>query len=353
MKRDYYEVLGVQKNASVSDIKKAYRKVAKKYHPDVNQGDKGAEEKFKEAAEANEVLCDPEKRKLYDKYGHNWNKSSFNNFYSEDIFESARREFMREQNRGGSIEYNVYLTLEECYSGCSKKISFKYQKICSGCRGNGSKNGNSMHNCSSCGGSGRMIQQFKVGFHTMQNITSCNSCMGSGYSISEVCDICDGIGFELKTEDIITSFPRGVETGMALNKRGFGHESKIPNGERGDLVLVINQKQHDKFERVGQNLKYKHKIKYEDLILGGTIEVPTIQGKNAKIKIEPYTKNGKVFRLKGYGMPTLNLSSSIKPGVNTPSSAFGDYLVELQIDIPNELSKDELEIIKKLKELKK
>lgn len=359
MKTDYYEILGLQRGASDADIKKAYRKIAKKYHPDMNPGDKEAEEKFKEAAEANEVLSDPEKRKWYDDYGHDWeNAKNHREAFSggagsmRDIFEQMQRERQREQMKGSPIHVKVDLTLEECFNGCNKTVQYPYQKICTGCKGNGAKNGTSVHTCSTCGGSGKQTHVIQRGMHIMQHVTTCGSCRGAGQVIDEVCDVCSGNGIEIGHESVGVRFPRGVETGQTLAKKGLGHESRFPGGERGDAVFEINEIPHDLFERMDKGLVYRHKISFEDLALGTQIEVQTISGKSTRIKVEPNTKNGKLYRLKGYGMPALNLSSSMKPGPGVPESAFGDYVVELEIDIPEDFSEEEINLIKQMRELK-
>lgn len=359
MKTDYYEILGLQKGASDSDIKKAYRKIAKKYHPDINPGDKVAEEKFKEAAEANEVLSDPEKRKWYDKYGHEWEDAKrHQDVFSggpssvRDMFDRMEREHRREQMKGQRVYVKVDLTIEECFNGCTKKVNYPYQKICTGCGGNGAKGGTSIHSCTTCGGSGKQVHVIQRGAHTIQHITTCGSCRGAGQVIDEVCDVCHGNGIEVGHESVDVRFPRGVEHGQTLAKRALGHESRFPSGERGDVIFEINELPHDVFERMGQGILYKHKIRYEDLALGTQIEVPTVSGKSTRIKVEPNTKNGKLYRLKGYGMPALNLSPSMKQGPGTPGGAFGDYVVELEIDIPDSFSEEEIELIKQIRDLK-
>ena len=351
--RDYYEILGIQKSASADDIKKAYRKLAMKYHPDKNGGDKEAEEKFKEAAQANEVLSDQEKRKLYDQYGHDYENASrrggAGGIY--DMFEQMKREQMRERMKGAATQIRVPLTLEECYNGCDKTVEYQYQKNCSGCGGNGSKNGTAMHTCTTCGGDGQQVHYIRNGNHHMQHVTTCGPCGGTGQIIDEQCSVCIGRTVEMAKEVVHLRFPRGVENGQAITQSGKGHESRIPGGDRGDAIFVIEEIAHEIFERAGNGLLHKFKIKYEDLVLGTTIEIPSIHGKFTKIIVEPKTKNGKLFRLKGHGMPALNLSQNVKPG-NAPASAFGDYVVELELEIPDDFSEDELKLIEELRALK-
>jgi len=324
----------------------------------MNPGDKVAEEKFKEAAEANEVLSDPDKRKWYDDYGHDWqnaknHRQSFSGGASaHDIFEKMQREHNRERTKGKAVHVEVELTLEDCFNGCIKKIEYPYQKICSGCKGNGAKNGTSIHTCTTCGGSGKQVHIIQRGFHTMQHVSTCGSCKGAGQVIDEICDICSGNGIEIGHESISVSFPRGIEDSQSLRHRGLGHESRFPGGERGEAIFIARELSNEVFTRVDKNILYKHKIAFEDLALGTQIEVPLLSGKSARIKVDPNTKNGKLYRLRGYGMPSLNLSPSMTQGSHAPVSAFGDYVVELEIDIPEEFSEDEINLIKQMRELK-
>lgn len=355
--RDYYEILGLQRNASESDIKKAYRKEAKKFHPDTNSGDEGAEEKFKEANQANEVLSDPEKRKLYDQHGHDWEDARHRNGFggsANDMFDALRREQAKEQMKGKRTETLVHLTLEECYSGCSKDIEVLYQKICGGCNGNGAKNGTSMYTCTTCGGGGQQVHIIERGGHRFQHVSTCGSCKGAGRVIDVLCNECSGNGIEVGKDTVRVNFPRGIHHGQFITKRGHGHMSRFPDGERGDGVFVIEETIHDDFKRVPndpKSLVHKYSISYEDLVLGTEIEVPSIHGKFTKIKVDSNTKNGKLYRLRGHGMPVLNLSHGATPS-NTSSNAFGDYVIELEVDIPENYSKKELELIKELKKLK-
>lgn len=357
--RDYYEILGIQKEASESDIKKAYRKLAMKYHPDKNPDNKDAEEKFKEVAEANEVLSDSEKRKWYDKYGHNWESVKnqggfgFRRSSAHDMFEQMRREHMREASKGASIYITISLTLEECYNGTSKTLNYIYQKTCGTCKGNKAKDGTALHTCGVCGGSGQKIQYIQVGGHHMQTMTTCGSCQGFGDVIDQYCDVCHGQGFENSKESVTIQIPRGIVSGKEMRFRELGHDSLVRGGERGDAVFIMQEIPHKSFQRTTNGgLIYKHKIRYEDLVLGKTIEVPSIHGKFTKIEVEPKSKSGKLFRLKGYGMPAFNLSNSITPE-KAHQSAFGDYVVELELEIPDEYSEDEIKLIKELRDLKK
>ena len=360
MKRDYYEILGIQKGASEGDIKKAYRKLAMKYHPDKNPDDKDAEDKFKEIAEANDVLSDPENRQWYDKHGHDWEAAKhqsgfgfgFGRSSMHDVFEQMRREQVREASKGAPVYITIPLTLEECYEGVNKTVDYIYQKICGDCQGSKSKNGTSHHTCTVCGGSGQKTQYINAGGHHVQALTTCGSCRGSGIVIDESCEKCHGEGLESSKETVTIRIPRGMVSGKEMRFRALGHDSLIRGGERGDAVFVMQEIPHKSFERIANGgLVYRHKIKYEDLVLGTSIEVPSINGKFTKIEVEPKSKSGKLYRFRGYGMPAFNLSPGVTPA-QAPDSAFGDYVVELELEIPDEYSEEEMGLIKSLRELK-
>lgn len=352
MKRDYYEILGLQKGASDDDIKKAYRKMAKKYHPDVNK-EEGADKTFQEINEANEVLSDPESRKLYDQYGHDWEKphstGGFGGFGGH--YEHFMNEFNRQAARGKNVHVKISLTLEECYNGCEKEVPYTVQKICTSCSGNGAKNGTAFHTCTTCGGSGQEVHVLRSGAHILQRTTTCSKCAGNGRIITEPCSTCHGNGMEMEQENAIVTFPRGVEHGQSIAAEGKGHYSRVQGADRGDVVFIIEEVKHDKFERRGANLLYRHKISYEDLVLGTKIEVPTIEGKHIKFVVEPGTQNGKSYRIQGRGMSVLNLPPQITPGPGY-EGAFGDYIVELVLEVPSEYSEDEKKLIEQLRELK-
>ena len=350
MKRDYYEILGLQRGASEEDIKKSYRKMAKKYHPDVNKDD-DADLKFKEVNEANEVLSDPEKRKLYDQYGHDWEQSHASHGFGSH-FTQHMRDFARAQAKGRSIQVPVTLTLEECYNGCEKEVTYTVKKLCNSCGGNGSKNGTSYHTCTTCGGSGQEIQAFRNGGHFFQTATTCRSCSGSGRAVIEICDNCQGVGIDSETETAIITLPRGIEGGQAVSARGKGHYSQVSGADRGDAIFIVEELRHDLFERSGLDLKYIHKINYEDLVLGATIEVSTISGKRIRFNIEPGTPNGKINRIKYHGMPMVNLPEQITPGPDY-EGAFGSLIVELSVEIPSKYSEEEKKLFEQLRNLKK
>jgi molecular chaperone DnaJ len=341
MKRDYYEILGLQKGASEEDIKKSYRKLAKKYHPDVNK-DEDAEAKFKEINEAYDVLGDVEKRQKYDLFGHN--EPSSNPF-------SGFETFIRRQNaRGRDVQVNVGLTLEECYTGCEKEVSYNVLKMCGGCSGNGSKDGNSIHTCTTCGGSGQHIKVVTRGGHIMQMASTCQSCGGAGRVIVEKCNQCSGSGMEVETETANIVFPRGVQHGNAVSGQGRGHYSRVRGAERGDVIFVVVEIPHETFKRDGMDLTYKCKVSYADLVLGAKVEIPALMGNNVRFSIPPGTQINKIFRLKAKGMPILNLHPNIKP-VEGYEEAFGSLNVEISLEIPTNCSEEEKAIIEKLREL--
>ena len=349
MKRDYYEILGLQKSASEDEIKKAYRRMAKKYHPDVNKDD-DADLKFKEVNEANEVLGDPDKRKKYDQYGHDWDSASNSDGFG-DLYNRFARGFHRTQTKGMSIQVPVYLSLEECYTGCEKEIDYTIQKLCNDCGGNGAKNGTSYHTCTNCGGAGQEIHTMQRGSHFFQTTMTCRACAGSGKNIIEICNSCVS-GIQSETEVATITFPRGVESGQAVSAQGKGHYSRHSGGERGDAVFVIQEISNELFERNGLDLKHTHKISYEDLVLGATVEIPTISGKRIRFNVEPGTQNGKINRIRYHGMPIINLPEQVTPGPDY-DGAFGNLIVELSIEIPSEHSEEEKKLFEQLRDLKK
>jgi len=356
--RDYYEILGLQKSAADADIKKAFRKLAKKYHPDVNPRDSDAEEKFKELNQANDVLSDPEKRKLYDQYGHNWEGASKQGFgggfgsSAREMFEELRREQEMMRQRGHNVVIKIALTLEECYTGCTKEVPFNVKKVCGSCHGTRAKGGTAYHSCTTCGGTGHRAVVQNMGAFTRQDIVTCNVCQGAKVIIDENCSDCKGQGTVIETENAIITFPRGVQNGESLMTEQKGHYSVYPGGMRGDAIFTIQEIAHDKFERFGKDLVYRHKVSFEDLALGTKMEIPTIHGKVTNLVIKPGTQNRKVFRLKGYGMPMLNLGKNFSVSA-APEGAFGNYMVELDLIIQEEYSEDEIHLIEQLRDLKK
>ena len=351
-KRDYYEVLGVQKNASEAELKKAYRQMAIKYHPDKNPGDKASEEKFKEAAEAYEVLSNPEKKQKYDQYGHAGlgNASGFGggSMNMDDIFShfgdifgdmfgggySSRGQRSRRVNKGSNLRVKVKLTLEEIANGVEKKIKVNKYINCSTCNGTGAKGGSSYSTCSTCHGTGHVTRVINTFLGQMQTSSACPSCGGEGQIITDKCNTCFGNGI-IKGEEIISfNIPAGVSEGMQLSVSGKGNAA-ARGGINGDLIILIEEVEHPLLMRDNENLLYEHYISIPEAALGTTIEVPTINGK-ARVKIDPGTQSGKVLRLKGKGLPSLN------------SYSRGDLLVNVNVWTPQVLSKEEKAIMEKI-----
>jgi molecular chaperone DnaJ len=357
-KRDYYEVLGVNRNASEEEIKKAYRKLAIKYHPDKNPGNKQAEEQFKEAAEAYEVLSDAQKRQRYDQFGHAANASSaagggyagggmsMDDIFSQfgDIFGEAFGGGSRGGARGGrrvqrgsNIRIKVRLNLHEIAHGTEKKIKVNKQVTCHTCHGSGAKGG-ATETCRMCGGSGVYTQVRQTILGMMQTQTTCSACHGSGQIIKEKCGTCHGDGVERGEEVITINIPAGVAEGMQLSMSGKGNAAPR-GGINGDLLIVIEEEEHAQLKRDGHNLFYECYINFADAALGTSVEVPTVDGK-AKIKIDPGTQAGKVLRLKGKGLPDVN------------SYHKGDLLVNINIWTPQHLSAEEKKMLEKMRESK-
>ena len=350
-KRDYYDVLGVNKSASPSDIKSAYRKLAVKYHPDKNPGDKTAEDKFKEASEAYGILSDKSKKENYDNFGHaafenaGSNKGGFGGFSGadfSDIFEDFFGDFgggrsqrgRRSNNRGSDLRYDVSITLEDAYLGKKQNIQFSTSEKCNTCKGSGSKAGYKPDRCSYCGGNGRV--RTNQGFFTVQQ--TCPQCSGSGEEITNPCSDCSGQGNKQTSKKISVTIPKGVDDGTRIRLAGKG-EAGIRGGSSGDLYLFINIKSHELFKRSDVNLFYEFPISMADAALGTTIEIPTIDGKKAKIKIPDGTQDGKQFRLRGKGMPLMR-------GVD-----FGDLYVQVKTEIPISLNKEQKELLERFRKI--
>lgn len=363
-KRDYYEVLGVSRDASADEIKKAYRKAAIKYHPDKNPGDKNAEEKFKEAAEAYDVLSNPDKKARYDQFGHAGMGGTaggaggyggfggdFGGFTMEDIFSRFGDIFGggrfggfssggagyggRTVARGSDLRVKVKLTLEEIVKGTTKKLKIKKDVKCDQCGGSGAKDSNSYATCSTCGGSGHVTQVVNTFFGRTQTTTTCPNCGGSGKVITNPCSKCHGNGTVKGEEVVEINIPAGVGEGMQLSVSGKGNAAKH-GGISGDLLVVIEEEPHPELKREGNDLIYNLSLNVADAILGASVEVPTVEGK-ARIKVEPGTVAGRVLRLRGKGIPDVN-------GYGT-----GDLLVVVDIHIPAHVSPAEKEALEKFR----
>jgi molecular chaperone DnaJ len=360
-KRDYYDVLGIAKGAAAEDIKKAYRKMAIKYHPDKNPGDKQAEENFKEAAEAYEVLSNQEKRQRYDQFGHAANAGSaagggygggmdMNDIFSQfgDIFGGGspfegffgggggRQGSGRRVARGSNLRIKVRLTLEEIANGAEKKIKVNKQVLCKTCDGSGAKDKSSFQTCKTCGGSGAVRRVTNTILGQMQTTSTCPTCNGEGSQITSKCTVCHGDGVQRGEETITINIPAGVSEGMQLSMSGKGNAAPR-GGVPGDLIILIEEVPHETLKRDGNNVIYDMHISFVDAALGTSIEVPTIDGK-AKIKIEPGTQGGRILRLKGKGVPEVN------------SYHRGDQLVHINIWTPKALNKEERDILERLQD---
>jgi len=357
-KKDYYEVLEVEREASEQEIKKAYRKMALKFHPDKNPDDPDAEARFKEAAEAYEVLSSPEKKNRYDQFGHAGMRNggggfgggmSMDDIFSQfgDIFGGAfggafsgfggggaHSHTRRRVNRGSNIRVKVTLTLQEIANGVEKKIKVNKYIGCKVCDGTGAKHGSSMGTCHTCHGSGQVVQVTNTFLGQMQTASTCPTCHGEGKTITEKCPECAGQGVS-RGEDIITiKIPAGVEEGMQLSVSGKGNAG-ARGGIPGDLLVLVEEKPDPELIRDGRNLLYEKYISIPDAALGTTVEVPTIEGK-ARIKLVAGIQAGKVMRLKGKGLPDVNYHGR------------GDLLVTISVWVPKELSKEEKAIMEKL-----
>ncbi|MDA9723457.1 molecular chaperone DnaJ [Candidatus Pelagibacter sp.] len=351
-KRDYYDVLGVEKSASPDQIKAAYRKQAVKYHPDKNKGDKGAEEKFKEASEAYHVLSNSERKQNYDNFGHaafengGGGRGGFGNFdFSgsfSDIFEDffgegfggGGRRSRRSNNRGSDLRYDLSISLEEAYSGKKQDIKFSTSERCNTCSGSGSKAGHDAGSCSMCGGHGQV--RSSQGFFTVQQ--TCPQCAGSGEMITHPCSSCNGQGKKQASKRLSVTIPKGVDDGTRIRLAGKG-EAGSRGASNGDLYLFINVDRHDLFKRSDVNLFFEFPISITDAALGTTIEIPTIDGGKAKIKIPDGTQNGKQFRLKGKGMPFMRRGD------------YGDLYVQVNTEVPVSLNKEQKELLEKFRKI--
>ena len=362
MKRDYYEVLGVSKTASEDEIKKAYRQIAIKYHPDRNPGDKQAEEKFKEAAEAYNVLHDPQKRQQYDQFGFNGpiGGGGFDGFGAsmnmDDIFSMfgdifgghafsgfaggfGGRGGRTPQHRGSDLRLKVKLTLEEVNQGVTKKFKVRKDTTCTHCHGTGAEDSSGHETCPTCHGSGVITHTTQSIFGMMQTQGVCPTCQGEGQIIKHKCHLCGGTGVTKGEEVVEIKIPAGVAEGMVVNvpgKGNAGHRGGIP----GDIQVFIEEEENGTFVRDGNDLIYNLLLDFPTAALGGEVDIPTIEGKTLKIKIESGTQPGKTMRLRGKGLPA----------VQGYGSGNGDLVVNISVYVPKTLSKNERKALEEFKE---
>lgn len=358
-KRDYYEVLGVAKGAPQDEIKKAYRKIAIKYHPDKNPDDPSAEDKFKEAAEAYEVLSDEQKRQRYDQFGHQGVNgggfgggggmnmedifSQFGDIFGggggggfESFFGGGGQRGGRRVRKGSNLRIKLKLTLEEVAKGVEKKIKVKRYEACPVCDGNGSKNGTALNTCPTCQGQGQVKRVVNTMLGQMVSSSTCPTCNGEGKTVSQKCDACHGEGRQLREEVISINVPAGVADGMQLSMGGKGN---VPErgGIPGDLLIQIEEEAHPTLRRDGNNVLFEQYVSFVDATLGASVEVPTIDGK-VKIKIDPGTQSGKILRLRGKGIPDIN------------GYGKGDQLIHINVWTPKNVNAEERQMLEKLRD---
>lgn len=364
-KRDFYEILGVAKGASADEVKKAYRKVAMQFHPDRNPGNKEAEEKFKEAAEAYEVLSDADKRAQYDRYGHAGLGgasrgpggfggagmsmddifSQFGDIFGDDVFGSffsggagrARSGAGRARGvRGSNLRIKIKLNYEEIANGVNKTIKVKKYVVCNVCNGSGAKDKSSVQTCPTCGGNGQVRKVTNTFLGQMQTVSTCPTCNGEGSTITSKCTSCKGEGRMYGEETVSIDIPAGVQEGMQLSLSGKGNMGER-GGAPGDLIILVEEEPHPFLHRDGLNVAYDLHITFPDAVFGTQVEVPTIDGK-AKIKIPVGTQSGKIFRLRGKGFPAVN------------SYERGDQLVHVNVWTPQNISSEEKAMLEKMGE---
>ncbi|WP_181304240.1 molecular chaperone DnaJ [Rufibacter sp. XAAS-G3-1] len=358
-KRDYYEVLGVAKGATADEIKKAYRKIAIKFHPDKNPDDPTAEDKFKEAAEAYEVLSDEQKRQRYDQFGHQGVNgggygggggmnmedifSQFGDIFGggggggfESFFGGSGQRGGKRMRKGSNLRIKLKLNLEEVAKGVEKKIKVKRYEACNVCDGNGSKNGTALNTCGTCQGQGQVKRVVNTMLGQMVSASTCPTCHGEGKTVSQKCDACHGEGRQLQEEVISINVPAGVADGMQLSMGGKGN---VPErgGIPGDLLIQIEEEQHPTLRRDGSNVMFEQYVSFVDATLGASVEVPTIEGK-VKIKIDPGTQSGKILRLRGKGIPDINGYTK------------GDQLIHINVWTPKNVNPEERQMLERLRE---
>lgn len=355
--KDYYEILGVGRDASAEEIKKAYRKLTRKYHPDANPGDAEAEAKYKEINEANEVLSDPQKRAQYDQFGYvgdappgaggfggGFTEADFGDFFG-DIFGSAfggagrRRTNPNAPRRGADLEYSMRVSLEDAYRGVTRKVQIPRMETCSRCGGNGAEPGSSVETCSNCNGSGQVQSVVNTPFGQMAQVATCPTCHGQGKIIKNHCSECRGQGRVKKTRSVDVNIPPGVETGVRLRVSQQG-EAGINGGPPGDLFLLIEVTPDNRFRRRGDDLNTTVEITYPQAILGCEVKINTFDG-NEKLDIPPGTQPGSKLRIKGRGMPKLR------------SRGKGDMNILVKVSVSKNPTKKEKELLREIAKEKK
>lgn len=345
-KRDYYEVLGVPRDADEAALKKAYRQLAKKYHPDINPGDKEAEAKFKEASEAYAVLSDPEKRRQYDQFGHaafdggaggaggfDFNNMGdmgdiFGDIFGDLFGGGSRRRASNGPMQGANVRTSVRITFEEAFRGIDKELDLNLKEECETCHGTGAKPGTEATTCPKCGGKGQVVYTQQSLFGMVRNVTTCPDCNGTGKIIKDKCPDCYGSGYITKRKKIQVSIPAGIDSGQSVRIRGKG-EPGINGGPRGDLLVEVIVAQHPKFQRQDMNVFSTESISFPTAVLGGEVRIPTVAGE-VMVDVKPGTQSGTKIRLKGKGMPSLR-----------SQSLMGDHYVTLVVDVPTKLNEEQ------------
>jgi len=346
-KRDYYEVLGVSKTASDDELKKAYRVLAKKYHPDMNPGDTEAEKKFKEASEAYSVLSDPEKRRQYDQFGHaafeggggpggfDFSSMDMGDIFGDifgDLFGGGRRQTRNGPAQGANIRTSVRITFAECVSGCEKELELTFKEDCTTCHSTGAKPGTSPETCSKCGGKGQVVFTQQSLFGVVRNVQPCPDCRGTGKIIKEKCPDCYGTGYISRKKKITVTIPAGIDDGQSVRIRGKG-EPGVNGGPRGDLLVEVLVSRHPVFQRQDYDVFSTVQMSYATAVLGGDIRIATVDG-DVLYTVKPGTQTDTKVRLRGKGIPTIR-NKQVR----------GDHYVNLVVAVPTNLNAEQKELL--------